>query len=77
MNERIPVLKARNVMQVLRVMGFFQVRQKGAHICFKHKDGRFTLVPSHAGEDIGRGLLRQILREVGISPKDFSRYLKK
>jgi len=62
-------------MRILKKMGFHEVRHKGAHICFKHPDGRFTLVPCHSREDIGRGLLRQILREIELSPEELSRYL--
>ena len=51
------------------------MRQKGAHICFKHSDGRFTLIPIHGGEDIGRGLLRQILREIKLATEEFLKYL--
>lgn len=76
MSRRIPQLKARDVVRALRKLGFYEVRQKGAHVCFKHDDGRFTLVPLHVGEDIGRGLLRQILREIELSPKEFLKYLK-
>lgn len=75
MRSRLPTLKARDMIRVLKKLGFYEVRQKGAHICFKHPDGRFTLVPSHSGEDIGRGLLRQILREIKLSPEEFSKYL--
>ena len=75
MRERLPALKARDVMRVLRKLGFYEVRQSGSHICFKHSDGRFTLVPRHGSEDIGRGLLRQILREINISPQEFSKSL--
>lgn len=75
MTDRLPTLKARDVVRVLRKLGFYEVRQKGAHICFKHPDRRFTLVPSHAGEDISRGLLRQILREIKLTPEEFSKYL--
>jgi len=71
MSGRLPALKARDIMRVLGRLGFYEVRQKGAHICFRHSDGRFTLVPRHGGEDIGRGLVRQILREINVSPKEF------
>lgn len=71
MSGRSPALKARDLIRVLRKLGFVEVRQKGSHICFKHLDGRFTLVPRHGGEDIGRGLLRQILREINVSPDEF------
>ena len=33
----------------------------------KHPDGRVTSVPVHQGQDIGRGLLRKILRDVDLS----------
>ena len=75
MNGRLPVLKARDLIRILKELGFKEVRQKGSHICFKHSDGRFTLVPYHGNEDISRGLLRQILREINISPDEFLKLL--
>jgi len=54
----MPVLKAKDIIRVLKVLGFFEVRTKGSHIFFKHPDGRTTLVPRHGGENISRGLLR-------------------
>jgi len=75
MNKRLPMIKARKLIQALKKIGFYEVRQKGAHLFFKHPDGRFTLAPLHSNEDIGRGLLRQILKEIEISPQEFSKYL--
>lgn len=69
------MLKARDIMRVLGLLGFRPVRQRGSHIFFQHLDGRTTLVSSHGGEDIGRGLLRQILREIKVTPDDFFKYL--
>lgn len=69
------MLKARDVVRVLRALGFLATRQSGSHIFFKHPDGRVTLVPQHGGEDIGRGLLRQILREAELTPEEFLRHL--
>lgn len=76
MSSKEPMLKANEVMRVLKQFGFSKIRQKGSHVFFKHSDGRTTVVPKHSREDIGRGLLRQILREVNISPKNFSKYLR-
>ena len=75
MSRRLPILKARDILQALLKLGFFEVRQRGVHICFKHPDGRFTLVPYHSSEDISRGLLRQILREINISPDELLKLL--
>ena len=69
------MLKARDIMRVLIKLGFLKVRQSGSHIFFQHPDGRTTLVPRHGGEDISRGLLRQMLREIQLTPKEFLKYL--
>lgn len=69
------MLKTRDITRVLAKLGFKIVRQKGAHIFFQHPDGRNTLLSRHGGEDVGRGLLRRILREIEISPEEFFEYL--
>ena len=75
MSPRLPMLKARDIEKALQKIGFLRIDQKGSHVMWKHADGRFTAIPHHSGEDIGRGLLRQILREIEISPEEFSKYL--
>ena len=72
MSKRLPSLKSKDIIRALNKMGFCKIRQKGSHMFFKHPDGRFTLVPHHSNEDIGKGLLRQILREINISPKELA-----
>ncbi len=52
-------------------MGFQPIRQKGSHLFLKHPDGRATLVPIHSGEDIGRGLLRKIIRDAEVDEDEF------
>lgn len=68
---QIPTIKAKKLIKILRNLGFEKVRQHGSHIFFKHKDGRTTVVPFHQGQDIGKGLLRAILKDINISIKDF------
>jgi len=75
MAKKLPMLKARQLIRVLHSLGFREIRQSGSHIFFEHRDGRTTLVPKHSGEDIGRGLLRQILREIEMTPDAFSEFL--
>lgn len=75
MTPRTTVLKARDIVRVLNSLGFSVLRQKGSHMMFGHPDGRFTLVPNHGGEDIGRGLLRKILREIEVTPDEFMNLL--
>ena len=75
MGTKLPMLKARDIIRVLNLLGFKKIRQRGSHIFFKHIDGRTTLVPKHAGEDISKGLIRQILKEIELTPEEFSGYL--
>ncbi len=75
MSNRLPQLKAREVIKFLKKMGFCEVRRKGSHRFFKHSDGRFTVVAVHGGEDINRSLLMQILKEIEVTPEEFSKYL--
>jgi predicted RNA binding protein YcfA (HicA-like mRNA interferase family) len=38
---------------------------------FRHPDGRATTVPDHGGRDISPTLLRQIARDIGMTPEEF------
>jgi len=62
-----PMLKADDVIKSLKIYGFNIVRQKGSHVRLRHEDGRVTTVPSHSGQDIGKGLLRKILRDTELT----------
>jgi len=70
--SKTPVVTARQLMRVLRGLGFVQTRSRGSHRRFEHPDGRKTTVPVHRGRDIPRGLLRQIvIIDIGITEDDF------
>ena len=63
--------------KLLRRLGFQPVRQKGSHVFYRHTDGRTTTAPNHPGRDISRPLLREILREIQLSPDEFEQELHK
>ncbi|MGC9994239.1 MAG: type II toxin-antitoxin system HicA family toxin [Terriglobia bacterium] len=42
-------------------------RQSGSHAVFIHPDGRRTTVPIHGKRDLGRGLLRQIMKDAELT----------
>ena len=65
------MLKARDIARVLHTLGFVKKRQEGSHMFYAHNDGRVTTIPYHGGKDIGRGLLRKIMRDIKLSPKEF------
>jgi predicted RNA binding protein YcfA (HicA-like mRNA interferase family) len=69
--SRLTPLKPTEVIKILHRFGFEQIRQKGSHIYFRHPDGRSTVIPFHKGEDLGKGLLNAILKDIEISWEDF------
>ena len=71
-----PMLKAGDILKALKAHGFTVARQKGSHIRLRHEDGRYTTLPYHAGQDIGKGLLRKILRDTELSIEDLLRHQK-
>ena len=70
----LPSLNAKQLIRILLKKGFIQARQSGSHIIFKHPDGRRTTVPFHSSKDIGAGLLRQIMKDSGVTPEDIMKF---
>ena len=70
-----PPLTGRQAIAALQRLGFEVVRTRGSHHFVKHPDGRSTVVPVHAGETIGRGLMAKILRDVELTREDLQRDL--
>ncbi len=67
----IPVLKPREVIAILKALGFNEVRQRGSHEQFRRSDDRCTTVPAHAGRDLSPILLRQIIKDIGLTVDEF------
>lgn len=74
---RLRPVPARVMIRFLESLGFHKARQRGSHIFFKHPDGRTATVPMHKGEDLGRGIVRSILRDIEIEPEEFSDWLER
>jgi predicted RNA binding protein YcfA (HicA-like mRNA interferase family) len=58
-----PALTGKQLLTLLAQLGFEAVRVKGSHHFLSHPDGRKTVVPVHASETLGPGLLSKILRD--------------
>jgi predicted RNA binding protein YcfA (HicA-like mRNA interferase family) len=72
---RLPRITGREIVTALRKAGFEVVRIRGSHYFLRHADGRGTVVPIHAGETIGPGLLAAILRDCEIEREAFAALL--
>ncbi|MCL2685110.1 MAG: type II toxin-antitoxin system HicA family toxin [Candidatus Bathyarchaeota archaeon] len=66
---------AKKLIKALSKIDFKIVRTQGSHVILKHPDGRLTVVPVHAGEEIGSGLLNKIIKDTGLSKEEFIKLL--
>lgn len=64
-------MKGKELVAALRRGGFVVIRVKGSHHFLRHSDGRCTVVPVHAGETIGVGLMGKILSDCEMTVEAF------
>jgi predicted RNA binding protein YcfA (HicA-like mRNA interferase family) len=71
---RLPVISGRQCVKVLQKLGFVQRRQSGSHIIMQRKDPfAMVSVPNH--RTLKPGILRKIIKDVGISVSEFVDFL--
>lgn len=68
--SRIPRVTGSDLVAALGRLDFSVLRVRGSHQFLHHEDGRRTVVPVHASETIGPGLLRKILRACQLEVDD-------
>ena len=73
---RIPIVNFKIMEKLLLHLDFVIVRQKGSHVFYRHNDGRTTTVPNHPGRDLARPLIREILREIDLTPEQFKKTIE-
>ena len=69
----LPSFTGKELIAKLEKVGFTVLRVNGSHHLLRHEDGRTTVVPVHAGETIGSGLLSKILRDCELSREDLAK----
>jgi len=75
MTGRIARVTGKELVAVLKRAGFDLERQRGSHGFLAHPDGRATVVPVHARETMGPGLLAKVLRDCGMPWKEHAALL--
>ncbi|MCU0248042.1 MAG: type II toxin-antitoxin system HicA family toxin [Bryobacter sp.] len=68
---RLLPISGRELCRLLEAQGFEFLGQSGSHRRYRHPDGRHTVVPVHGREQLGSGLLQEILRQVKISKERY------
>jgi predicted RNA binding protein YcfA (HicA-like mRNA interferase family) len=76
-NARLPIVTGRAVVRALEKAGFAVIRIRGSHHFVRHETdhSRQTVVPIHGNEDLGRPLLRKIIKDDGLTVEEFNALL--
>lgn len=73
---RLPILKARDLMKVVKKAGFIYELTHGSHFIFRRPtDGRLISIPSHKGKDLGRGITIALIKDMGLTTEEFLKLL--
>jgi predicted RNA binding protein YcfA (HicA-like mRNA interferase family) len=77
-SERLPALRARDVIRALERAGFAISRISGSHCRLIHTTdtARKVTVPLHGSTDLKRGTLRSIIAQAGLTVAEFLALLK-
>jgi len=71
----LPSITGKDLVGVLKKVGFQVMRVKGSHHFLRREDGRTTVVPVHSGETIGPGLFSKILRDCDLTREELHKFL--
>lgn len=74
--SRLRIIDYRTMDKLLRSLGFVVSRPKGSHVFYRHSDGRTTTVPNHGSRDLGRPLIADILKDIGLTPEQYEKALE-
>ncbi len=63
--------------KILEIIAFQKIHQVGSHVRYAHPDDRKTVVPVHGNEELGTGLIKEILKQSRISRETYEELREK
>ena len=66
-------ISGKKMCRIVEKLGFQKVHQVGSHVRYLHPDGRRTVVPVHGNEELGKGLLNEILKQIKLRRGDYDK----
>lgn len=73
--SRLPVMSGDDFVQAMRKVGYVWDHTEGSHMILLRPSGQRLSVPRH--EELGRGLLRVLVNDSGLSRDEFLKLLRK
>ena len=70
----LPVISGDDFVKAVRKIGYVWDHTEGSHMILLHPSGRRLSVPKH--KELGRGLLRSLIRDAGLNREEFIRLLR-
>ena len=67
MAEKLPRLSAKEIIYVIKKVGFVLSRQNGSHKIYKNQKGKRVTVPFHSNKILHPKVLASILNDADIS----------
>jgi len=75
---KIPVVKAKDFLNLLTKYGCEEISVKGSHHkLFYSPTNKTSVVTIHGGQDLDKGSFKGILNQLGIDVDDFLEFVKK
>ena len=72
MPEKLPRLKASEVIKILQKHGFNLISQRGSHQKWRNNNtGKQVIVPYHKGKQLPLGTIKSIIEGSGIAENEF------
>jgi predicted RNA binding protein YcfA (HicA-like mRNA interferase family) len=65
----LPVISGDQFVKAVRKIGYSLDHTEGSHMIILHPSGQRLSVPRHP--ELGRGLLRALIRDAGLSREEF------
>ena len=70
-------ISGRKLCKLIEKLGFEKVHHVGSHARYLHPDGIKTVIPVHGDEELGKGLLMEILKQIKLNREEYDRLRRK
>jgi predicted RNA binding protein YcfA (HicA-like mRNA interferase family) len=73
--SRLRLCTYRELRKVAEAAGYRLVRSQGSHNVFENSVGAGVVIPDHGSRQLPRGLLRTIVKQLGLTIEAYNRLL--
>ena len=73
---KLITISGKDFCKILEKLDFQKIQGKGSHLRYRHLDGRRTVVPIHGNENLGKGLIMEILKQIKLSKEKYEELRK-